>query len=78
MNTSIHIPQELSDRLTTFLSHNQISKNKFIVEAIAKHLAEVEDKNKWHPDIVNWEGVEGAEELELDRDFLLSMREDLF
>ncbi|MEM8831680.1 MAG: hypothetical protein AAGE96_20320 [Cyanobacteria bacterium P01_G01_bin.19] len=78
MNTSVHIPKELSDRLNTYLKHNKISKNKFIVEAIKQILDEKEDREAWHPDIVNWEGVPDVEfEIELDRDFLLSSREDI-
>ena len=79
MNTSVHIPKELSDRLNTYLKHNKISKNRFIVEAIEKTLDEREDKEAWHRDLLNWEGVPGVEfELELDRDFLLSSGEDVF
>lgn len=78
MNTSIHIPQELSDRLETFLYHNKIPKNRFFVEAIEHELKRREIEGSWHPEILNWEGVEGAEELELDRDFLLPNREELF
>lgn len=79
MNTSIHIPKELSDRLNTYLKHNKVSKNKFIVEAIEKTLDEKQDKEAWHPDILNWEGIPEVEfDLELDRDFLLPSREDVF
>ncbi len=76
MNTSIHIPKELSDRLNTYLKHNKMSKNKFIVKAIEKTLNEKEDKEAWHPDILNWLGVP---EFEVDReDFFLSSREEIF
>ncbi len=76
MNTSIHIPKELSDRLNTYLKHNKMPKNKFIVEAIEKTLNEKEDKEAWHPDILNWQGVP---EFEVDReDFYLSSREEIF
>lgn len=78
MNTSIHIPKELSDRLNTYLKHNKVAKNKFIVEAIENALNQREDTEAWHPDILSWEGVPEMDfELELDRDFLLS-REDIF
>ncbi|WP_019505049.1 hypothetical protein [Pleurocapsa sp. PCC 7319] len=79
MNTSIHIPKKLSDRLNTYLKHNKIPKNKFIVEAIEKTLNEREDKEAWHPDILSWKGVAGVEfDLEIDRDFLLPSREEIF
>lgn len=77
MNTSVHIPKHLSDRLDTFLYHNALSKNRFLVEAIEHELERREEKGAWHPDILNWEGVEGVEDLELDRDFLLPPREEL-
>ncbi len=76
MNTSIHIPKELSDRLNTYLKYNKMPKNKFIVEAIEKTLNEKEDKEAWHPDILNWQGLP---EFELDReDFFLPSGEEIF
>ena len=77
MNTSVHIPKELSDRLTAYLQHNQIPKNRFIVEAIEKLLKERETGMDWHPDIINWQGIPEFE-LETDRDFYLPSREELF
>ena len=77
MNTSIHIPKELSDRLKTYLQHNQIPKNRFIVEAIEKLLDEKETGMAWHPDILSWKGIPEFE-LETDRDFYLPSREELF
>ncbi|MEM8673910.1 MAG: hypothetical protein AAGF83_08565 [Cyanobacteria bacterium P01_G01_bin.67] len=57
INTSVHIPKELSDRLNRYLKHHKIPKNKFIVEAIKKTLDEQEDRTSWHPDLLNWQGV---------------------
>lgn len=77
MNTSIHIPQELSDRLQLYLQYNKVPKNRFIVEAIEKLLDERETGLAWHPDILNWEGIPEFE-LETDRDFCLPSGEELF
>ena len=76
MNTSVHIPKELSDRLNTYLKQNKMPKNKFIVEAIKKTLNELEDKQAWHPDILNWQGVPEFEAGSLDEG-LLPMRENV-
>ena len=79
MNTSVHIPKVISDRLDTYLRYHKTSKNKVIVEAINKFLTEQEDVDTWHPDILNWQGVTEVEfELETDRDFLLPSREQIF
>ncbi|MGK7894418.1 MAG: hypothetical protein AB4372_12535 [Xenococcus sp. (in: cyanobacteria)] len=79
MNTSVHIPKAISDRLNAYLKYHKISKNKVIVEAIDKFLAERENQDAWHPDILNWEGVPEVEfDLETDRDFLLPSREQVF
>jgi hypothetical protein len=77
MNTSIHIPQELSDRLQLYLQYNKVPKNRFIVEAIEKLLDERETGLGWHPDILNWQGIPEFE-LETDRDFCLPSREEIF
>jgi metal-responsive CopG/Arc/MetJ family transcriptional regulator len=78
MNTSIHIPKEISDRLNTYLKHHKISKNKLIVKAIGDFL-DKQEQTQWHEDLLNWQGVPGVEfDLEVDRDFLLSCREDIF
>ena len=77
MNTSIYIPPSLADRLETYLDNNRIAKNRFFVEAIEHELKRREEKGSWHPEILNWQGVEGVEDLELDRDFLLPSREDI-
>ena len=77
MNTSIHIPKELSDRLNIYLQYNKMPKNRFIVEAIEKLLDEKEDNTAWHPDILNWQGIPEFE-LERDEDFCLPSREDIF
>ena len=79
MNTSVHIPKVISDRLDTYLRYHKTSKNKVIVEAINKFLTEQEDVDAWNPDILNWQGVPELEfELETDRDFLLPSREQIF
>lgn len=79
MNTSVHIPKAISDRLNAYLKYHQTSKNKVIVEAIDKFLIEQEDVDAWHPDILNWQGVAEVEfDLETDRDFLLPSREQIF
>ena len=79
MNTSVHLPQEISDRLNTYTKYHSVSKNKVIVEAIERFLAEKEDQDAWHPDILNWQGIkDDGFDLELDRDFLLSSRENIF
>lgn len=79
MNTSVHIPKAIADRLNTYLKYHQTSKNKVIVEAIDKFLTEQEDVDAWHPDILNWQGVPEVEfDLETDRDLLLPPREDIF
>ena len=79
MNTSVHIPKAISDRLNAYLKYHQTSKNKVIVEAIDKFLTEQEDVDAWHPDILNWQGVPEVEfDLETDRDFLLPSREQIF
>lgn len=76
MNTSVHIPQELSDRLNLYLQQHKMPKNRFIVEAISQALDAKENKEAWHPDILNWEGVPEFE-LERDENFLLSDREEI-
>lgn len=77
MNTSIHIPKEIRDRLNTYLKHHKIPKNKLIVKAIEEFLEKEEQSRSRHEDIFNWQGVPGVEfDLELDRDFLLSSREE--
>ena len=79
MNTSVHIPKAISDRLDTYLRYHKTSKNKVIVEAINNFLIEQEDVDTWNPDILNWQGVPEAEfDLETDRDFLLPSREQIF
>lgn len=79
MNTSVHIPKDVSDRLSIYLKRHSVSKNRVIVEAIDKFLGEKEIEDAWHPDILDWEGVpEVAFDLEVDRDFLLPSREDIF
>ena len=79
MNTSVHIPKVISDRLDTYLKYHKTSKNKVIVDAINKFLTEQEDVDAWNPDIHNWQGVPELEfELETDRDFLLPSREQIF
>ena len=79
MNTSVHIPKAISDRLNAYLKYHQTSKNKVIVEAIDKFLTEQEDVDAWHPDILNWQGVPEVEfDLETDRDFILPSREQIF
>lgn len=77
MNTSIHIPKELSDRLNLYLQYNKMPKNRFIVEAIEKLLNEKETGTSWHPDILNWQGIPEFE-LEKDEDFYLPSREEIF
>ncbi len=77
MNTSIHIPEELSDRLNLYLQYNKMPKNRFIVEAIEKLLNEKENGEAWHPDILNWQGIPEFE-LDLDEDFYLPPREEIF
>lgn len=77
MNTSIYIPQELSDRLKLYLQYNKVPKNRFIVEAIEKLLDERETGLAWHPDLLNWEGIPEFE-LETDKDFYLPSGEDIF
>ena len=77
MNTSVHIPQELSDRLNLYLKQHKMPKNRFIVEAIAKALEEKEDKEAWHPDILNWKGVPEFE-LQRDENFFLASCEEIF
>ncbi|MCC0179810.1 hypothetical protein I4641_23000 [Waterburya agarophytonicola K14] len=77
MNTSIHIPAELSDRLNTYLKFHQMPKNKLIVKAIEEFLESRENEDTWHPDILNWKGVSEVE-LETDRDFSLPSREEIF
>jgi hypothetical protein len=77
MNTSIHIPEEISDRLNTYLKCHKIPKNKLIVKAIEEFL-DKQEETQWYEDIFNWQGVPGVEfDLELDRDFLLPSREDV-
>lgn len=77
MNTSVHIPKNLSDRLKTYLYYNRIPKNRFLVEAIEHELERREEESAWHPDLISWEGAPEVEfDIELDRDFLLSARED--
>ena len=76
MKISVHIPQELSDRLNTYLKQHKMPKNKFIVEAIEKTLAEREDQEAWHPDILNWQGVPEFEAGSLEEG-LLPMSEDV-
>jgi hypothetical protein len=78
MNTSIHIPKDISDRLNTYLKHHKLTKNKLIVKAIEEFLEKEEQSRGRHEDIFNWQGVPGVEfELELDRDFLLPSKEDI-
>jgi len=77
MNTSIHIPKELSDRLNTYLKFHEMPKNKLIVRAIEEFLESRENEDGWHPDILNWQGVSEVE-LETDRDFCLPSREEIF
>ncbi|NJO96657.1 MAG: hypothetical protein HC764_12040 [Pleurocapsa sp. CRU_1_2] len=43
MNTSIHIPKKISDRLNTYLKHHKIPKNKLIVKAIEEFLEKKSD-----------------------------------
>ncbi len=77
MNTSIHIPEDISDRLNTYLKYHKIPKNKLIVKAIAEFL-DKQEQAQWHEDILNWQGVPGVEfDLDVDRDFLLPSREDV-
>lgn len=77
MNTSLHIPQEISDRLNAFLGYRKISKNKLIVQAIEEFL-DKQEQEQGCEDILNWQGVPGVEfDLELDRDFLAD-RGDIF
>ena len=79
MNTSVHIPKAIADRLNTYLKYHQTSKNKVSGEGIDKFLTEQEDVDAWHPDILNWQGVPEVEfDLETDRDLLLPPREDIF
>ncbi|MGL6341744.1 MAG: hypothetical protein ACRC80_21695 [Waterburya sp.] len=76
MNTSVHIPQDLSERLNTYLKYHKISKNKFIIEAITQALNEKENKEAWHPDLMNGEGVPEFEAGSLDAE-LLPMAENI-
>jgi hypothetical protein len=76
MNTSIHIPGDLNDRLIAYLNYSKLSKNKFIVQAIEKSLNELENQDLWHPNIINWQGVPEFEAGSLDED-LLPLREDI-
>lgn len=78
MNTSVHIPKDLSDRLSVYLKQHSASKNRVIVEAIAKFIAEKEVEDAWHPDILDWQGATPSFDLEVDRDFTLPSREDVF
>ncbi|MEN9870776.1 MAG: hypothetical protein RLZZ171_1764 [Cyanobacteriota bacterium] len=77
MNTSLHIPKKLSDRLNIFLQSRKISKNKLIVKAIEEYLNKQEN-TQYRRDILDWSGFPELEfDLELDRDFLLPTREDI-
>ncbi len=77
MNTSLHIPKNLSDRLNIFLQSRKISKNKLIVKAIEEYLNKQEN-TQYRRDILDWSGFPELEfDLELDRDFLLPTREDI-
>ncbi len=77
MNTSIHIPDEIDDRLKTYLKTHKISKNRLIVKAIEEFL-DKQKRSQWHEDVLNWQGVPKVGfDLELDRGFLVD-RGDIF
>jgi predicted transcriptional regulator len=67
MNTSIHIPDDLVQRLQKFLKEKpqKTSKNSIIIQAIEQFLDEQE--NSWGQEFLEWEKREELESLELDR-----------
>jgi predicted transcriptional regulator len=68
MNTSIHIPDDLVQRLQKFLKEKpqKTSKNSIIIQAIEQFLDEQE--NSWGQEFLEWEKREELESLELDRE----------
>ena len=57
MNTSLHIPSDIANRLTKFLDEQEgktLSRNKVIVEAIAEYLDRQEKKKEWSPKLLEW------------------------
>lgn len=59
MNTSVYIPQEIARRLDRYIASGnstESSKNAFIVKAIEQRLNELEIKENWSPEILDWQG----------------------
>jgi predicted transcriptional regulator len=59
MNTSIHIPDDLSRRLSRYISSSSCqdkSRNAFIIKAIEQRLNELESEENWSKEILNWQG----------------------
>ena len=76
MNTSLHLPKEVSDRLKVYVNKHKVSKNKLIVDVIKKFLDKEEQKQKEEA-VLSWQGIPDIEfNLELDRDFLLENNGD--
>jgi predicted transcriptional regulator len=59
MNTSIHIPDDLSRRLSLYIGSSNCrdkSRNAFIIKAIEQRLNELEVEENWSKEILNWQG----------------------
>lgn len=61
MNTSIHIPDDIAERLDKHIHSTNCqdnSRNAFIVKAIEQRLNKVEIEENWSKEILNWQGAE--------------------
>jgi predicted transcriptional regulator len=68
MNTSIHLPDDLAQRLQEFLNQKsqKTSKNSIIIQAIEQFLDEQD--NCWGQEFLEWEKGDKLDELDLDRE----------
>ncbi|MGL5944154.1 MAG: hypothetical protein ACRC2S_28055 [Waterburya sp.] len=70
MNTSIHIPEALAQRLNDYLERrnndSNLSRNAAIVEAIRDWLDRQEPVREWSNEILNWCSQAKSEESEED------------
>jgi predicted transcriptional regulator len=68
MNTSIHIPEDLAQRLQKFVKEESVktSKNSVIIQAIEQFLDQQE--NSWGQEFLAWGNGEEIESLDLDRE----------
>lgn len=85
MNSSIHIPDKLAERLAVYLEEKgkAVSKNSVIVSALEDFLDKEDETKDWSPKFKSWceekigKREKSLEGLEFDRESITS-KEEIF